>query len=233
MVSEALLDVETGRYCFCRMFWLPKDFDALMIFLKYINFGKLIHEYTRSRNYLLHFLQTYVKKELKSLFKKSIFRKLLSKLTEECVFSVNNWLIKQTDDCPVGRPISAAYVCKMEGDIVQPSKRIFFKYCVYDTYIRRKKSKSDKLYNILNWNHQNKKLTVEWNPTKFLDVAISQSTASLQLNCPMNMVLYIGYQKSHWHTNAMLIIGELNRAKKIASHFKIKRIVKIYSSRIL
>ena len=37
----------------------------------------------------------YVKKEIKPPCKKSIFTKLLRKLTQECVFSINNRLIKQ------------------------------------------------------------------------------------------------------------------------------------------
>ena len=39
----------------------------------------------------------YVKKELKPFCKKSILKKLLNKLTTECVFSANNRLIKQID----------------------------------------------------------------------------------------------------------------------------------------
>ena len=45
----------------------------------------------------------YVKK-LKPFCEKSIFKKLLLKLTEECVLSVNNKLIKQIDGCPMGVP---------------------------------------------------------------------------------------------------------------------------------
>ena len=32
----------------------------------------------------------------------SIFTKLLRKLTQECLFSINNRLIKQVDCCPMG-----------------------------------------------------------------------------------------------------------------------------------
>ena len=63
----------------------------------------------------------------------------LLKLTKECVFSVNNRLIKQIDGCPMGGPISAAfsdiYVSKMEEDIVTPMKPHFYKRYVDDTYI--------------------------------------------------------------------------------------------------
>ena len=51
----------------------------------------------------------YVKKEIKPFCKKSIFIKLLKKLTQECVFTINNRLIKQVDGCPMGRPICVVF----------------------------------------------------------------------------------------------------------------------------
>ena len=112
-------------------------------------------------DYILY--KIYVKKELKPFCKKSIFKKLLNKLTTECVFSANNRLIKQIDGCPMGGPISVVlsdiYVCKMEEDIVAPSKPLFYKRYVDDTYVRRKKNETDELYNALNSYHQNIKLT--------------------------------------------------------------------------
>ena len=92
----------------------------------------------------------YVRKEIKPFCKKSIFIKLLKKLTQECVFTINNRLIKQVDGCPMGGPISAVfsdiYVCKMEEDIVIPANPIFYKRYIDDTYVRRKKHETDKLF---------------------------------------------------------------------------------------
>ena len=51
----------------------------------------------------------YVRKEIKPFCKKSIFIKLLKKLTQECVFTINNRLIKQVDGCPMGGPVSVAF----------------------------------------------------------------------------------------------------------------------------
>ena len=51
----------------------------------------------------------YTNKELKPLCKKSIFKKLLIKLTKESVFSANNRLIKQIDGCPMGGPTSVVF----------------------------------------------------------------------------------------------------------------------------
>ena len=75
-------------------------------------------------DYILY--KIYVKKEFMPFFKKSIFKKLLNKLSTECLYSANNKLVKQIDGCPMGGPIpvvlSDIYVCKMEEDIVAPSK---------------------------------------------------------------------------------------------------------------
>ena len=106
-------------------------------------------------DYILYKL--YVKKELKSFCKKSIFKKLLNKLRTECAFSTNNRLIKQIDGCPMGGPISAVlsdiYIWKMKEDIVAPSKPHFYKRYVDDTYVRRKTNETDELYNALNSYH--------------------------------------------------------------------------------
>ena len=62
-----------------------------------------------------------------------------------------------------------------EEDIVTPSKPLFYKRCMDDTYVRRKKNETDELYNALKSYHQNVELTLEFNPTKFLDTEIIRS----------------------------------------------------------
>ena len=83
----------------------------------------------------------YVRTEIKRFWQKPIFKKLLSKLTKEYVFSVNDRIIKQIGGCPMGCPISVVfsdiYVSKMEEDIVAPMKSHFYKRYVADTYIRK------------------------------------------------------------------------------------------------
>ena len=73
----------------------------------------------------------YVRTEIKPFCKKSIFKTFLLKITKECVFSVNNKLIKQIGDCPLGGSISVVfsdiYVSKVEEDIVTPMKLTFIK----------------------------------------------------------------------------------------------------------
>ena len=61
----------------------------------------------------------------------------------------------------------------MEEKVVVPENPLFYMRYVDDTYVRRKKNKNDILFNALNSFHKNIKLTVEVNPTKFLDTQIS------------------------------------------------------------
>ena len=119
----------------------------------------------------------YTKKELQTLCKKSIFKKLLIKLTKEWVTLANNHLIKQIDGCPVGGPISVVfsdiYMCKMEEDIVKPLNPIFYKHYMGDRYDKRKRNEADTLFVALNSYHPNTRFTLEQNPKKFLDTQIS------------------------------------------------------------
>ena len=76
----------------------------------------------------------------------------------------------------MGGPISVVfeyiYMCKMEDDVVAPLKPIFYKRYVDDTYVRRKKNTTDKLFEKLSTYHDNIKLTIEENLTKFLHTEI-------------------------------------------------------------
>ena len=172
-------------------------------------------------DYIIH--KTYTKNVIKPMCKKSIFKKLLIKLTKECTFSVNNRLIKQIDGCPMGGPISVVfadiYMCKMED--VAPLKPIFYKRYVDDTYVRRKKNTTDELFEKLNTYHDNIKLTIEENPTKFLDTEIVRHNSAIITK------VYTRSNKFpvHWSSKIPLrykrnaITGELHRANKIASNF--------------
>ena len=79
-------------------------------------------------NYIIQ--KIYVKKEIKPFCKNSIFTKLLRKLTQGCVFLINNRLIKEVDGCPMSGPISVTsdiYICKIEEDIAILANPIFYK----------------------------------------------------------------------------------------------------------
>ena len=180
----------------------------------------------------------YVRKEIKPSCKKSIFKKLLLKLTKECVFSVNNWLIKQIDGCPMGGPISVIFtdifVSKMEEHIVAPMKPPFSERYVDDTYICRKKDETDSLFEKLNSYHLIIKFTIEKNPTKFLDTEI------IRRGCEIETKVYNKSKKLpvHWSWKIQTrykrnaITGELHRAKRIAGdfNFEVKRINKKFLS---
>ena len=64
------------------------------------------------------------------------------------------------------------YVARVEEAIVVTMKPHFYERYVDDTYIRRKKTESDSLFEKLNPYHLNRKLTIEKNPTKFIDTKI-------------------------------------------------------------
>ena len=135
---------------------------------------------------------------------------------------------------PIFVVLSDIYACKMEEDIVAPSKPLFYKRHVDDTYVRRKKNETDELYDALNSYHQNIKLTLELNPTKFLDTEIIRSNGKITTQVYNKMkklpVHWTSKIPVRYKRNA--VIGELHRAKKIASNFdiEIKRIVKKYTA---
>ena len=97
----------------------------------------------------------------------------------------------------MGGPISVVfadiYMCKME-DVVAPLKPIFYKRYVDDTYVRRKKNTTDELFEKLNTYHDNIKLTIEENPTKFLDTEIVRHNSAIITKVTQGLIsfLFIG-----------------------------------------
>ena len=125
-------------------------------------------------NYIIE--QIYVDKKLTPIYSKVIFRRLLIELATECTFKFNNRFLKQVDGCNMGRPLSVTfsdiYMVKMENDVVIPSKPIFYRRFVDDIYSRRKLG-DDVLFDRLNSYHPNIKFTIEVNPSKFLDIKLT------------------------------------------------------------
>ena len=115
--------------------------------------------------YIIH--KIYPEKIIEPMCRKPIYKKLLIKLTKECTFSVNNRLIKKINGCFMGGPISVVfadiYMCKMEDDVVAPTKPIFYERYVDNTYIRRKENTKDELFEKLNLYHDDIKFTIEEN----------------------------------------------------------------------
>ena len=120
--------------------------------------------------------EIYVHKKLKPICKKSMFKKLLYKLTTGCTFSATRKLPKQVVGISVGGTLSVilsdCFMNKMEGDIVLPLKPKFYRRFVDDTYRRRKKNETDELFSKMNSYHPRINLTTEINLSKFLDTKI-------------------------------------------------------------
>ena len=109
---------------------------------------------------------------------KLIFRRLLEKLTKNCVFSVHNTLVKRVGGCPMGNAISVImsgiHMKRMEKDCVAPLNPKFYRRYVDDTVTKRKKNATnDELLANMNSHRKNIKLTEESNPTRFLDTAFN------------------------------------------------------------
>ena len=104
--------------------------------------------------------EIYENKVIKSMCKsKLIFCCLLEKLTENCVFSVNNKLVKQIEGYPMGGAISVIvsgiYMKRMEKDCVAPLNPKFYQHYVDDTITKRKKNATnDELFANMNSHHQ-------------------------------------------------------------------------------
>ena len=70
--------------------------------------------------------------------------------------------------------MSGIHMKRMEKDCVAPLNPKFYKRYVDDTITkRRKNTTNDELFANMNSHHKNIKLTVETNPTRFLDTAFN------------------------------------------------------------
>ena len=82
--------------------------------------------------------------KLQPICKRSIFKKLLLKLTTECTFSINEQLYKQIDGVPMGDTLSVVlsdcFMNKMERNVVIPLKPTFYKRFVDYIYRGRKRN---------------------------------------------------------------------------------------------
>ena len=67
----------------------------------------------------------------------------------------------------------------MVDDVVAPLKPMLYKQYVDDTFVRRKKNTTDELFEKLNTYHDNIKLTIEENPTKFQDTEIVRHNSAI------------------------------------------------------
>ena len=73
---------------------------------------------------------------------------------------------------PISVVFAAAFMCKMELDVVIPVLPIFYRPYVDDMYVWKKKNDVDMLFEKLDFLNENIKLTLEVNTTKFLDTEL-------------------------------------------------------------
>ena len=79
-----------------------------------------------------------------NLHRKETFKRLLVKVTTECLFQLKQKLYKQTEDCSMGGPLSVTladiHMIRTENDVIKPLKPFFYKRYVDDIYSHRKKN---------------------------------------------------------------------------------------------
>ena len=170
--------------------------------------------------------EIYDNKKLPKLCKRSIFKKLLLKLTTENIFMFNDKFYKQKDGCTMGGPmsviISNIFMTKLEKDVVAPRKPALYKRYVDDIFTKRKKNAPDELLLAMSTYHSKINFTVEKDPDKFLDtsIIIDKGLCSTRVFRKPNKV------PMHWHSKSPVrykrnaINGDLHRAKRISSNFR-------------
>ena len=123
--------------------------------------------------------EIYKNKVIKPICKnKLIFGRLLEKLTKNCVFYVNDKLVKQVEGRPMGGAISVImfgiHTKRMEKDCVALSNPKLYKHDVEETITKRKKNATDdELFANMNSYQKNIKLTIETNTNRFIDTAFN------------------------------------------------------------
>ena len=126
------------------------------------------------------------------------------------------------------------FLNKMENEVVNPAKPIFYRRYVDDTNIKKKKL-DNTFYNSLTNFHQNLKFTTELNPKKFLDTSIHKldnGTYDFRVVNKTNKMPFHWSSRVPIHYKRGVVKNELLRAKRISSNFEeeFRRILKTYTS---
>ena len=159
--------------------------------------------------------EIYIHQKLQPICKRSIFKKLLLKLTTECTFSINDQLCKQIDGVSMGGKLSAVlsdcFMNKMEKDVVIPFKPKFYKRFVDDIYRRGKRNELDELFDKMNTYHRNIKLTIEISPTpRFSELPIKFNVLCIKKKTKNR---FIGIWQCQKVTNEMYLL-EMSTGQK-------------------
>ena len=96
----------------------------------------------------------YIHNKVPQICSKSIFRRLLEKMTKDCTFQLCFKFYKQEDGGAMGEPLSVILsdICmaKMEDDIVEKHEPNFYKRYIDDIINCRENNQVDFLFNYLN-----------------------------------------------------------------------------------
>ena len=169
--------------------------------------------------------EIYVRKKLKPICSRLIMKRLLKRLTSDCLFSVNERLVKQIDGCAMGSPLSVVlsgiFMTKLEKEVVYPEVPILFRRFVDDVFNRKKKNAPDTLLPKLNAYHPKIKFTVEYNLKKFLDTKLELKDGKYVTSVNRNRK-----KPMHWTSKVPkkikrnIITNDLHRTKKISTDFE-------------
>ena len=169
--------------------------------------------------------EIYINKRLKPICRsRLIMKRLLKRLTSDCLFSINKRLIKQQDGCSMGSPLSVdmsgIFMTKLEKEVVYPENPILYKRYVDDVFNRKKKDADDTLLPKLNAYHPKIRFTVEKNLNKFLDTKLHLENGNNKTSVNRNKKMPM-----HWSSKVPkkikrnIITNDLHRAKKISTDF--------------
>ena len=121
---------------------------------------------------------------------------------------------------PLSVTFSDIYMVKMENDVVTPFKPIFYRRFVDDIYSRWKLG-DNALFDRLNSYHPNIKLTIEVNPSKFLDTKLTNINSTYKFNVYRKNTklpsLWTFKTPKRYKPNT--INGDLHRSKRISPNF--------------
>ena len=115
---------------------------------------------------------------------------------------------------------SDIYMVKIENDVVIPSKPVSYRRFVDDIYSRRKLG-DNVLFDRLNNYHPNIKLTIEVNPSKFLDTKLTNINGAYKFNVyRKNTKLPSPWTfKTPFRYKRNTVNGDLHHSKRISSNF--------------
>ena len=127
----------------------------------------------------------------------------------------------QPSTATMGGPLSVTfsdiYMVKIENDVVIPSRPIFYRRFVDNIYSRRKLG-DNVLFDLLKSYHPNIKLTIEVNPSTFLDTKLTNINGTYKFNVYQKNAKLPAPSTSKT-PKSLSVNDDLHRSKRISSNF--------------